>query len=681
MPDESVARVFGDTSALKPSFARALARLGDRSIPPDLVVGPPLARDLLDLSHRLNRRIGLYVDRRGRIQRVILGSAHALDLPEFTRVRGARGRLRGVRLVATQLADAPLTDEERADLLELRFDLLALVADSPAGPAARFAHLAPGEGGALVVRTLPRIPLSVLERLSDGTLAPDEAARWAEMPAPLRPFLDRLDAELSAARPRAAAEKRGVRAVALFVHGGGRTADARRAELLALARTAGVEVVEIVEQRRPHPDPRTFLGRGRLRAALMRALELDADLLVCDPELSPSQARAIAAATDLKVIDRTMLILDIFAKHARSAEGKLQVELAQLRHAMPFLVGRGTMMSRLAGGIGGRGPGETKLEVDRRRARSRIADLERRLARIARRRAQRRRSRTRHEVPVVAIVGYTNAGKSTLLNALTGSSVLAEDKLFATLDPTVRRVRFPRDRHVLLLDTVGFIRNLPPDLRRAFAATLEEIADADLLLHVVDAGDPDRDQQMETVRAILADLGADEVPSILVFNKVDTIDEGLRARLAERFPAASFVQATDRRTARTLVRRIEDFLWSQDRLPEGPGAGSRDGQDEGAGQQGEPGAGGHPGSEPTAAEREGDPDLDQGVGGGPDPHHGRGPGEIDGAVREQGGGAQGDRVDVGQPGDGGGEVRPLLPEEAVGGPDGQVDPREQGAEP
>ena len=572
-----MARVYGDTSALKPSQARALTRLHERTVPADRVVGPPLARTLLDLSAALHRRIGLYVDRRGRVQRVVLGSAHALDLPEFTRVRGARGRLRGVRLVATQLADAPMSDEERADLLKLRFDLLALLSPSPAGPQVRIAHLAPAPDGSVGVRALPRIPVSVLDRLADGTLDPAEAARHPDAPGDLRAFLERLDADLAAAQPVASAERRGVRAVALFVHQGGPTADARRAELRALARTAGMDLVEIVEQRRPAPDPRTFLGRGRLRAALMRALELDAELLVCDPELSPSQARTIAGETDLSVLDRTMLILDIFAKHARSAEGKLQVELAQLRHNMPFLVGRGTMMSRLAGGIGGRGPGETKLEVDRRRARQRIADLERRLARIARRRAQRRRSRTRHAIPVVAIVGYTNAGKSTLLNTLTGSQVLAEDKLFATLDPTVRRLRFPREREVVLLDTVGFIRDLPPDLRRAFAATLEEIADADLLLHVVDAADPDRRQQMETVRAVLADLGADAVDSILVFNKIDTLSAEAREGLAERFPDASFVSALDRASTRGLVRRIEDFLWSRGSLerPQAPPGGVR----------------------------------------------------------------------------------------------------------
>lgn len=675
-------RVHGDTSALKPSQARALAKLGDRTIPPDLVVGPALARDLLDLGRILNRRIGLYVDRRGRIQGVILGSAHAFDLPEFKRVRGTHGRLRGVRLVATQLADAPISDEDRADLLKLRFDLLAVLSDSPAGPQARIAHLAPGRDGAVAVRTLRRIPISVLERLATGTLDPAEAARWADQPAPLGPFLGRLDDELAAAAARTTAEGGATRAVALFVHGGGPAAEARRAELEALARTAGVELVEVVEQRRPHPDPRTFLGRGRLRAALMRALELDADLLVCDPELTPSQARAIAESTDLKVIDRTMLILDIFAKHARTAEGKLQVELAQLRHSMPFLVGRGTMMSRLAGGIGGRGPGETKLEIDRRRARKRIADLERKLATIARRRAQRRRNRMRHDVPVVAIVGYTNAGKSTLLNTLTGSSVLAEDKLFATLDPTVRRVRFPRDRDVLLLDTVGFIRNLPPDLRRAFAATLEEIRDADLVLHVVDARDPDRDQQMETVRTILAELEADTVPSILVFNKMDTVPPDLAEALAARFPEASFVQATDRRSTRSLVARIEDFLWSQDRLAKvGEAPPSPHEQHRGTGDQRGSGTNGDAAAEAGAAEHEGQPYLDARVGRRADPDHGSRGLEIRGAVGDEGRRIERDRIDVGQTGHGAREVEPAGAEIDVGGPHGESDEGEEAAEP
>jgi GTP-binding protein HflX len=361
------------------------------------------------------------------------------------------------------------------------------------------------------------------------------------------------------------------------VHAGGTDIEARKAEMRELCRTAGIGLVEIATQRRPYPDPRTFFGAGKLREILVKALEQDVELLICDPELSASQARTIADQTELKVIDRTMLILDIFAKHAKSSDGKLQVELAQLRYNLPKMVGKGTMMSRLAGGIGGQGPGETKLEIDRRRAKDRISDLERRLKQLRKQRDQKRAQRQRHQIPQVAIVGYTNAGKSTLLNTVTGAEVDAEDKLFATLDPTVRRIRFPQEREIVLLDTVGFIRELPPALRQAFSATLEEIADADLLLHVVDATDPDVDQQIEAVEAILHELGASQVPRFMVFNKCDRLDdaemESARARrVGSRIDIqpAFFISAIDKRSTRDLMRAIEHHLWARGRVDEPP---------------------------------------------------------------------------------------------------------------
>src|SRR5947208_5623226 len=281
------------------------------------------------------------------------------------------------------------------------------------------------------------------------------------------------------------------RAMLVGVNTGDRTAaEASLQELQELARTADVQVLDVILQARREIDPRTLIGEGKLQDILVRSMAVGADLLVFDRNLSPSQARHISEATSLKILDRTQLILDIFAQRAQSADGKLQVELAQLKYLLPRLVGRDDSLSRLGGGIGGRGPGETKLEVDRRRARDRIAVLEERIDRLSGDRAVRRRQRNRAGVPVVSIVGYTNAGKSTLLNSLTDAEVLASRRLFATLDPTSRRLRFPCDREVIITDTVGFIRDLPKDLVAAFRATLEELADADLLLHVVDASDP-----------------------------------------------------------------------------------------------------------------------------------------------------------------------------------------------
>ncbi|MFO7564565.1 MAG: GTPase HflX [Enhygromyxa sp.] len=557
--------VHGDTSNLKPSQARTLARLGDRRVPADRLVTVPLARDLLALSHELNRRIGLFIDRRGRIQRVILGDAHSLELPEFDRVRGADGRLRGIRLVSTHLVPDPLDREELADLAKLRLDALAAVHDSPGGIQVDLASLQPArdEQRGFELRNFTRAPLALF--------APDAGGRnQLEHPRPDLPvdfsgFIRELEAQLVAATARTKAAGQGTRAMILQVHtdqmsrqGG---IEARQAELRELCRTAGVALVDLIVQRRKYPDPRTFLGSGKLREVLVQALEQDVELLICDPELSASQAREIAEQTDLRVIDRTMLILDIFAQHARSSDGKLQVELAQLRYRLPRMIGKGTMMSRLAGGIGGRGPGETKLEIDRRRAQERITELEKRLAKLRKQRDQRRAQRRRTEVPIVAIVGYTNAGKSTLLNTVTNSEVVAENKLFATLDPTVRRIRFPLEREVVLLDTVGFIRDLPPALMQAFSATLEEVADADLLLHVVDATDPDNTQQIRTVEAILDELGAGHVDRFMVYNKCDLLAEGQLMPEAELPPRTFQVSAIDRRSTRKLMEAIEDHLW------------------------------------------------------------------------------------------------------------------------
>ncbi|MBA3539009.1 MAG: GTPase HflX, partial [Deltaproteobacteria bacterium] len=360
---------------------------------------------------------------------------------------------------------------------------------------------------------------------------------------------------------------------ALIVHvqiNRAKDAEARIAELRELCRTAGVKVLDVLVQRRPEADPKFLVGRGKLDEILVTAMQRGADVVIFDPDLSPGQARAISEATELKVIDRTMLILDIFAQHATSKDGKLQVELAQLRYALPRLIEKNTMMSRLTAGpggkagIGGRGPGETKLEINRRRARERIHLLAKRLEDLAGDRRLRRQRRTERELPILAICGYTNAGKSTLLNSLTEGNAVAADKLFATLDPISRRLRFPEEREVIITDTVGFIRDLPAELQRAFRATLEEMADADLLVHVVDASDPDRDQHIAAVTTILSDLGLGEKPRILVWNKVDQLDPA-EADALTRLDGGFLVSALDRATFGPLLLAIERTLWKQGR--------------------------------------------------------------------------------------------------------------------
>jgi GTP-binding protein HflX len=318
--------------------------------------------------------------------------------------------------------------------------------------------------------------------------------------------------------------------------------------------------MDTVLQLRDHIDPKFLMGKGKLDQIVLRAAELDVENLIFDKNLTPSQALAITKHTDLKVIDRTQLILDIFAQRAESADGKLQVELAQLKYRLPWLSLKDNSLSRLTGGIGGRGPGETKLEIGRRRAKERVSFLEGQLKKSSRQREQRRRQRRRLEVPVVSIVGYTNAGKSTLLNALTGADVLAENKLFATLDTRSRRLRFPEEREVIITDTVGFIRDLPKDLFAAFRATFEEAADADLLLHVVDASDPAMDQHVETTEALLTELGLIQIPRILVLNKIDLVGPLEVRGLLRSHRDAIALSATDRESTRKLLERIANAL-------------------------------------------------------------------------------------------------------------------------
>jgi GTP-binding protein HflX len=303
------------------------------------------------------------------------------------------------------------------------------------------------------------------------------------------------------------------------------------------------------------------LGKGKLKEVVIRALQRGADLLIFDQDLAPAQARAIAEVTDMKVIDRTQLILDIFARRAHTREGKVQVELAQLRYLLPRLSGHGTSLSRLGGGIGSRGPGETKLETDRRRIRERITHLERDLLHFARHQDQRRARRVRHALPVLSIVGYTNAGKSTLLNQLTRSRVSAEDRLFETLDTTSRRLKFPHDREIIVTDTVGFIRDLPKDLLGAFRTTLEELKDADMLLHLVDAGAQDIDGRIAAVESILKALDLETIPRIVVLNKCDRLSAHETAVLTQRYRAIG-ISAVRPDTLRPLITKIESLLLS-----------------------------------------------------------------------------------------------------------------------
>jgi GTP-binding protein HflX len=329
------------------------------------------------------------------------------------------------------------------------------------------------------------------------------------------------------------------------------------AELKELAESCGVEVFDAITQHRPEIDPRYLMGKGKLSDVVIRALQIGANLLIFDHELTPAQVRSIADFTELKVIDRTQVILDIFAQRAHSRDGKIQVELAQLKYLLPRLIEKNTAMSRLTGGIGGTGPGETKLEINRRRVRDKIHRLEEALKNIQKGRRTRRAGREKAGLPVISIVGYTNAGKSTLLNALTQSDVLAEDRLFATLDPKSSRLRFPRDTEAVITDTVGFIRNLPKELFAAFRATLEELHEADVLLHLIDVSNPDFEEHIAAVETILAELGIAAKTTIRVFNKEDrAADKELLAALCRRFDAVA-ISARNPSTFGILLDKLE----------------------------------------------------------------------------------------------------------------------------
>ena len=547
-------QIYGNIRNLKAAQVRALEHLYRRRVQPAQLISPQLAATLAELSAELGRQVGLLMTRKGIVTHVLLGEAHGLLLPDLGRQRAGTGRFRGLRLVHTHLDGEPLSPEDLTDLVRLRLDMVtALLVEPDTSP-----------GSLLSAHLLPENPEGAL-----WTLLPPESVHH-----PVRDFAAFI-AELEAEFVRKADLRRGARegetAISLHVQiPGGRDRESSLAELAELARTAGIILLDEVVQQRLAFDARTLAGKGKLEEISQRAMQLDAQVLLVDHDLAPHQLRAMSEATDLKVIDRTTLILDIFAQHAQTREGKLQVELAQLRYMLPRLAGRYGAIMRQSGGIGARrGPGEKQIELDRRRIQERIRHLTRQLEDVSRHRSNRRSLRRSRAIPVVALVGYTNAGKSTLLNTLTGAHVLVEDKLFATLDPTSRRLRFPREREVIFTDTVGFIHDLPKELLRAFRATLEELEEADLLLHVVDAADPARAQHVAAVTRLLEELGLDRIPRLLLLNKIDKVDrvEDTLDDLRNEEDALP-ISALDPETTRPLLARIEQLLWERDLIEE-----------------------------------------------------------------------------------------------------------------
>ena len=499
--------VYGTTDGLRNTQINRIQDLYTHKSPPEFILTPEMAEEMVAISHEIRRQIGILLDRNGKVACVIAGEPHRIVIPVTSDYMAGPGRLKGLRLVHTHLTDETLTRDDLTDLALLRLDYITALCITKAGtPGPVYSgHILPNPEAE---------PYEVLSRKTVDDLEID-----------CQTVILALESELSRLNHRHRPDTG--RENAFLINA--TTGDPKEAyismdELRELCKTSHIKVIDTAIQRRRKIDPKFVVGKGKLADLIIKAIQNYATMLVFDRELSPSQIRSITDFVEMKVIDRTQLILDIFAKQAKSREGKFQVELAQLEYLLPRLITKNTAMSRLAGGIGGRGPGETKLEVNRRRVRDRVSRLKKEIVKIRKQRKQQKSRRKRKNLPIISIVGYTNAGKSTLLNTLTQSNIIAANRLFATLDPSSRRLRFPRDKEVIITDTVGFIQNLPKELMEAFHATLEELAEADIILHVIDISNPRYMQQKESVEQLLKKLDLDNIPTLYVFNKMDRTD-------------------------------------------------------------------------------------------------------------------------------------------------------------
>jgi GTP-binding protein HflX len=546
---QAIDKIYGKTGGLKAGQLKRLQRLYRRRVSGREMITPEIARQVSEISFEIQRQVALLISRKGEVASVVVGDDRHILIPDPGRFRLGAGRLKGIRCVHTHLHGEPLSTEDLTDLVLLGLDIMVCIQVEEAGlpGSISFAHILPenGEGQKWRVESVPDI----------GRLQVD-----------FQGMIQSLEDELARTSPVKNVEEKEKAVLVGVTTGPSWQAKESLEELRELAASDNLEVTDTVIQRITKKNPRFLIGKGKLSELALRCVQTGSNLLIFDHELTPAQVRSLTDVTELKIIDRSQLILDIFAKRAVTREGRIQVELAQLRYLLPRLATKNTAMSRLTGGIGGRGPGETKLEINRRRARERIARLNRELELIKRQREDRRRLRNVRRLPVISIVGYTNAGKSTLLNNLTRSRVSVENRLFETLDPSSRRLRFPQERDVIITDTVGFIRDLPSDLMDAFAATLEELHDADLLLHVVDASSPRLEEQMKAVEDILGKLDLEGIRRLLVLNKVDRLDPNQTAALTRRFEGVP-ISALDRRTFSGLLEAMERLIWPHSSSP------------------------------------------------------------------------------------------------------------------
>jgi GTP-binding protein HflX len=539
-------KLYGNIAGLRKTILKTIETLYDHRVPPELICSHELSLSLTALSHTIRRQIGLLINRNGKVIYVIVGEPHRIVIPVTDGYMPIPGKLKGLRLVHTHLIDEPLTRDDLTDLALLRLDYICaicIVDDGRPGPVYS-GHILP-DGKTDPYQVLPPSSINKLEDIDCFNHILSLESELTRINALYKPKSGTENAFLIDATTGPVKEAR-----------------ASMDELKELCRTSHVNVVGKAVQRRKSIDSKFVVGKGKLSNLYIKAIQNHATMLVFNTELSPSQIRSITDYVEMKVIDRTQLILDIFAKQAKSREGKFQVELAQLEYLLPRLITKNTAMSRLTGGIGGRGPGETKLEVNRRRVRDRISRLKKEIIKIRKQRQQQKARRKRKDLPIISIVGYTNAGKSTLLNTLTQSNIIAANRLFATLDPSSRRLRFPMDKEVIITDTVGFIQNLPAPLMDAFNATLDELEDADIILHVIDISNPRYQQQKTSVENLLKKLKIDQIPMIYLFNKIDKID--LNTFDDQWLLKQGFcVSAIQKQSLRPLIDKLETLIFNQ----------------------------------------------------------------------------------------------------------------------
>ena len=544
--------INGDIKNIKSYIIEKLRALYELQVPIGQISTNELNEKLIEITDLLNREVAVYISRSGKIQQVSVGDTGTVDLPVFKSRTSIR--LSGIRCIHTHPSgDTELSDPDISSLRRLHFDVMMAIGREKKqadilGSIAFFTGEEQEDGtpelqlfGPVQATVIHQIDLTYLLTVVNKRLGRNAVNETADRPE---------------------------RALLAGIEMPGRhsvwTLEESLDELERLAETAGAVVTARFSQRKEKPDAALFFGKGKVQEMAMALQTTDADMVIVDDELSPSQQHNLERMLGTKVLDRTALILDIFAQRARSNEGKLQVRLAQLRYHLPRIGGQGLVLSRLGGGIGTRGPGETKLEVDRRHIYAQIHDIEERIARLKQHRSLHRTQRREAQIPLAALVGYTNAGKSTLLNALTGADVFAEDKLFATLDPTTRLVMLPQKQKLLLTDTVGFIQKLPHTLVSAFHATLEEVTEADLLLHVVDCSNANYELQIEAVMEVLKELKADDKPMFYVFNKADCLENLNVCEKMLRGREGIFISAREKDNLPALLAKIEAFFQEQE---------------------------------------------------------------------------------------------------------------------